>query len=340
MAVAADRREGDVLSDVLRTVRLTGALFFLVDARSPWVEEVPRAAAFSSVLLPEAQHLISYHIVTKGSCWGGLTDGSGSSAALEAGDILVIPHGHPYAMSSPRGLRAPYPPEEVLAFFRGMASGELPLVVTEGGRGPERLQVLCGFLGCDVRPFNPVLAALPPLLHLRRDVTAADDPLGPLIQFALREVRERRPGGRCALLRLSELLFVEVVRRYLASAPADRQGWLSGLRDPQVGHALELLHQRPAFPWTLHRLAREVGLSRSSLADRFTHFVGQPPMRYLARWRMQLAARLLAEGASKVSAVALDVGYDSEAAFSRAFKRIVGMAPAAWRRSTLLAPPR
>lgn len=134
------------------------------------------------------------------------------------------------------------------------------------------------------------------------------------------------------LLRLSEVLFVEVVRRYLDGLAAGQTGWLAGLRDPIVGHALALLHDRPAHSWALEGLAREIGVSRSALADRFTQFVGQPPMRYLAHWRMQIAARSLADGGAKVAALAHDVGYDSEAAFSRAFKKIVGMSPAAWRR--------
>jgi AraC-like DNA-binding protein len=145
------------------------------------------------------------------------------------------------------------------------------------------------------------------------------------------EARQRRSGGRCVLLRLSEVLFVEVVRRYLDTLPSGQSGWLAGLRDPIVGRALAALHDRPVQAWTMERLAKDVGASRSSLAERFTQYVGQPPMRYLAQWRMQLAARLLSDGTAKVSAVALDVGYDSEAAFSRAFKKIVGMAPAAWR---------
>ncbi len=134
-----------------------------------------------------------------------------------------------------------------------------------------------------------------------------------------------------AWLSLSELMFVEVVRQHLAMLPAEQTGWLVGLRDPLVGRALALLHERPARPWTLPRLAKEVGSSRSTLAERFTQFVGLSPMRYLGHWRMQLAARLLADGTGKLSAVASDVGYDSEAAFSRAFKKIVGMAPTNWR---------
>jgi AraC-like DNA-binding protein len=331
--------EGDLLSEVLRSVRLTGALFFLVDATTPWVEELPAASAFANVLLPEAQHVVSYHILIRGSCWGWLAGSPGAPIALEAGDILVIPHGDAYGLSTARGLRASYTSADALAFLRGMASGELPSVVSEGGGGPGRLQVLCGFLGCDVRPFNPVLAALPRLLHLPASAQPEAGRLGPLIQFALFETRDRRPGARCTLLRLSELLFVEAVRRHLAATPAEGPGWLSGLRDPSIGRALCALHERPAQAWTLARLAREVGLSRSTLAERFTHFVGKPPMQYLARWRMQLAARRLAEGAVKVSALARDVGYDSEAAFSRAFKRMTGVAPASWRRvSSALSP--
>jgi len=190
---------------------------------------------------------------------------------------------------------------------------------------------VCGFLGCDVRPFNPLLATLPRLLHVRGAFGATEHPLTKLIELAVAESRQKRAGGECVRLSLSELMFVEVVRQHLAMLPAERTGWLVGLRDPLVGRALALLHERPARPWTLPRLAKEVGSSRSTLADRFTHFVGLSPMRYLGNWRMQLAARLLADGTSKLSAVAADVGYDSEAAFSRAFKKIVGVAPANWR---------
>ncbi len=329
---SADSVTIDVLSDVLRTVRLTGALFFPMEVSSPWVDEIPAATTFARIVLPGAQHVVSYHIVTEGACWAAFL--GGPAAHLEAGDILVIPHGDPYTMSSAPGMRSETPADAVLTFFRQMATGGLPSVVIEGGGGPERAKIVCGFLGCDIRPFNPVLETLPRLVHLRRPpASSAHDRLGHVIEFALAESRQRRSGGQCVLLRLSEVLFVEVVRRYLDALPAGHTGWLAGLRDPIVGHALALLHDRPVHAWTLEGLARDVGISRSTLADRFTQLVGQPPMRYLAHWRMQLAARLLSDGTAKVSAVALDVGYDSEAAFSRAFKKIVGMAPAAWRRS-------
>jgi AraC-like DNA-binding protein len=182
-----------------------------------------------------------------------------------------------------------------------------------------------------VRPFNPLLASLPRLLHIPR-AFVSDDPLGRLIDFAVTESQGRRAGGECVRLRLSELMFVEVVRRYLAALPAEQTGWLAGLRDRFVGRALALLHERPGNPWTLKSLAKEVGLSRSAMAERFTHFVGDPPMQYLTRWRMQAAARLLADGQAKVSAVGHQVGYASEAAFSRAFKKVTGAPPSAWRR--------
>jgi AraC-like DNA-binding protein len=319
----------DVLSDVLRTVRLTGALFFPMDVSAPWVDEVPDAKDFAAIVLPGAQHVVSYHIVRRGQCWAALR--GHAPVRLEAGDILVIPHGDPYMMASAPDLRSTIPADQVLGFFRHMATASAPLVVTEGGGG-ERGQVICGFLGCDIRPFNPVLEALPPVLYLRRRDTRTDR-LSQLVELALEESRERQSGTRCVLLHLSELLFVEVVRTHLDSLTDDAAGWLAGLRDPIAGRALTLLHHAPADDWSLERLAREIGVSRSSLAERFSEVIGQPPMQYLARWRIQLACRLLSDHAAKVSAVALEVGYQSEAAFSRAFKTMTGASPAAWRRS-------
>jgi AraC-like DNA-binding protein len=295
---------------VLRAVRLTGAWFFLVDASSPWWSEIPSGAAIAPAVVPRAQHLVSYHVVAEGRCWAGLADGS--HAWLEAGDVVVIPRGDAYQL----------------------AAGALPRTLVEGGGGPDRVRLACGFLGCDILPFNPILATLPRLLHVRRaDLpgSATGDRLGQLVDLAVAESGAGTAGADCVLLRVSELLFVEVVRRHLAALSPGQTGWLAGLRDPMVGRALGLLHQQPARPWTLETLAREAGLSRSALAERFTHFLDQPPMQYLARWRMQIAARLLADGTAKVSAVAYDVGYDSEAAFSRAFKRAVGVPPATWR---------
>ncbi|HLE71491.1 MAG TPA: AraC family transcriptional regulator [Vicinamibacteria bacterium] len=319
----------DALSDVLRAVRLSGALFFVVDATSPWLVEIPSAAAISPLILPGAGHLISYHVVTEGSFWGGIL--GEPAMRLEAGDVLIVPHGDPYVLSTAKGGESRLSLEENLAFFKSLAAGELPFVLEDGGGGPERLRLVCGFLGCEALPFNPILAALPRLVHVRGPSTALGDRLNRLVEFALDESRENRAGSDCVLLRISELLFIEVVRRHLESLPPEETGWLAGLRDPVVGRALALLHQQPAHPWTLEKLARGAGLSRSALAERFNGFVGQPPMQYLTRWRIQLAAKLLAEDARKVSAVAMEVGYDSEAAFSRAFKKSVGVSPAAWR---------
>ena len=327
----------DVLSDVLRTARLTGAAFFPMEVSSPWVDEVPAAAEFAAIVLPGAEHVVSYHIVRSGGCWAALR--AGPPRRLEAGDVFVVPHGDAYTMGSAPGLRSDLPPRAVLEFFRLMASPSAPSTVTEGGGGTERAQVVCGFLGCDLRSFNPVIDALPRVLYLRRRPgTRADRRLSQLVDLALAESRDRQPGSRSVLLRLSELLFIEVVRRHLESLTGAHTGWLAGLRDPMVGHALARLHDRPADPWSLERLAREIGASRSSLAERFRALVGQPPMRYLTRWRIQLACRRLRDDEAKVSAVALDVGYQSEAAFSRAFKSAVGASPATWRRRHAAAP--
>jgi AraC-like DNA-binding protein len=317
----------DPLSDVLRGVRLTGACFFRVDAGAPWWAEVPAAAEIGRDILPRAQHLVSYHVVTGGRCWAGLPDGTALWA--EAGDVIVVPHGDCYALGSAPGAVGRQPIQAARAFFRALAARELPPTIVEGGAGPARIGVICGFLGCDAVPFNPVLALLPRLLKV---AAREGGRLAPLVAYALEEARCDAPGRDGVLLRISELLFVEVARRLATALPPAQAGWLAALGDPPVARVLGLMHREPARAWTLSSLAREAGLSRTALAERFARLVGQPPIQYLARWRMQLGARLLAEGSAKVGAVARDVGYESEASFSRAFKKATGAAPAAWRR--------
>jgi AraC-like DNA-binding protein len=343
--VAAHRPDGpqapgppdasDTLSDVLEVVRLTGALFFLVEARTPWVAEAPAAPHLVPVILPGAQHVVSYHVVSEGACW---CESPGQPPLrLEKGDVLVVPHGHAYQLGSACGLATGWTLHDALDWFRRMADGRLPFVVTEGGNGPDRLRLVCGFLGCDALPFNPVLSTLPSLLRVRLDADSGPRLKG-LLEFAAAESARARPGGRSVLLRIAELVFVEVLRSYLTTAAQDGASWLSGLRDPLVGRTLARLHAEPARAWSLPELAREVGASRSVLAGRFTSFVGQPPMVYLTRWRMQIAATRLAAGAAPVSAVARDVGYESDGAFCRAFKKVTGVTPGSWRGRAISSP--
>ena len=215
--------ERDVLSDVLRSVRLTGSMYFLVEASTPWATRAPAASAFAAAVLPRAQHLISYHVITAGSCWGGLE--GHAPQRLEAGDILVVPHGAPYFLAAPPETRTGYDDDEAVSFFRRMAAGELSAVVEEGGGGPDRTSFICGFLGCDKKPFNPLLAALPEVIYLRRGARA-DDRMHHLIAFALCELRAPSAGRQETLLRLSELMFIETVRRYLETLPEPHAGWL------------------------------------------------------------------------------------------------------------------
>ncbi len=325
----------DTLSDVLRAIKLTGALFFGVNASSPWSVEVPRAHSFARIILPRAQHVISYHIITQGSGW--VRVGDDPPVQFHEHDILVIPHGDSYAMCSAIDVLAGLTEDHSVEFFRAMAAGQLPATVIEGGGNLPLAHYVCGFLGCDAQPFNPLLGALPRLMRLRRGTGEVSNLLDSLIDLTLGEASGVGPGAQCIRLRLSELMFVEVLRVYLETLHPRQTGWLAGLRDPVVGRSMALLHERPAHGWTLAGLAQEAGVSRSVLAVRFTTLVGCPPMQYLARWRVQLAARQLSDGLVKVSAVGRSVGYDSEAAFSRAFKRISGVSPAEWRHRNLIS---
>ena len=319
--------KADVLSDVLRAVRLTGAVYFDFELSSPWVAEAPASRVIAGTVMPGAQRVIEYHVVARGSCWGHAI--GAEPLLLREGDLILFPQGDAHVISSAAGMRAA---PDLAVFARGTTP--LPLMYEIGGGGPERSRIICGFLGLDERPYNPLLAALPPVIHLSAASQPASGSLPMLLQMALRESGAGRAGAENVLARLSELMFVEAVRLYVETLPTAGQGWLSGLRDPVVGQALAALHGVPKEDWTVEKLARLAGVSRSVLAERFTEMVGQPPMQYLALWRMQLASRLLIDG-EQVAATADAVGYESEAAFSRAFKKLVGQSPATWKRKAL-----
>jgi AraC-like DNA-binding protein len=313
----------DALSDVLGAVRLTGAVFFDLHAGEPWVAETPPGTAIVRSIFPHADHLISFHAIIEGSCWVTVPDEE--PLRVQAGDIVMFPHGHTHVMSSEIGMRNP----PNLALYRRPDESHLPFTLSLGKSTQQTVRIICGFLGCDARPYNPLLMALPNAIHVS-DCTSGT--LGAYLQLALAESKESRIGGECVLSRLSELMFVEVVRRYTESLDFGRADWLSGLRDPNISRAITALHRSPERDWTVQSLAREAGLSRSVLAERFTTFVGLPPMQYLASWRMQLAANELRGGSDSVATIAYRVGYESEAAFSRAFTKSMGEPPSTWRK--------
>lgn len=311
----------DPLSDVLRAVRLSGAYFYLVEAGAPWSVAAMASRELVPHVMPGAEHLIPYHILTAGSCWGGV-EGE-PQVLMEPGDVIVFPQGDPHFMSSDRGRR-------VGQGTPGTAPQRFPEVLRLGPDGSRETAFVCGFLSFDVHPYNPLLSSLPRLIHAQR---IADGWLAQFPRQAIAESRGGRVGSETMLTRLAELMFIEVLRRYVEELPSQQIGWLAGLRDPVVGQALAQLHERPAHPWTLAELAHAVAASRTVVAERFTRLVGLPPMTYLTQWRLQLAAERLASGAAKVATIADEVGYESEAAFSRAFKRATGTSPAAWRRA-------
>jgi AraC-like DNA-binding protein len=323
----------DVLSDVLRSVRLRGALFFYVSGNRNWAAEAPQSRDIAAAVMPDSEHVMEYHVITRGSCWGAIV--GEPPVRLNTGDIVLFPHGDAHVISSAPGMRAPADVQgyyehktDQLPFTLHYEALEMRADVVSDEAGDTAL--VCGFLGCDVRPFNPLIATLPRLLHLR--ATGNQDWIAQFMRQAVLESKNKRPGGEAMLERMSEMMFVDAVRRYVDTLPENSRGWLAGLRDRFVGRALSLMHNAPATEWTVDELGRRVGLSRSALHERFLEMIGQPPMQYLANWRMQVAATLLRNTNATVASVAQDVGYDSEAAFARAFKRLVGRPPAAWRR--------
>ena len=319
----------DALSDVLRVVRLSGAIYLDGEFSAPWCVIGRADSELCEGYLTSSERIVSFHFITGGACWARLPDDPASALRIEAGEILVVPQGESHILGSATNLQ-PVSSSAMLARHLQSTPGQI-VKLRHGGDGPVT-RMVCGFLGSENVLENPLLSALPRIFKV--DMRGAHTTwLESSLQFAAAEAAQTRSGSATVLGKLSELLFVEAIRRYIDTLPADQKGWLAGLRDRFVGRALGLLHTRPAENWTVEDLAKEVGLSRSALAQRFGEFVGAPPMQYLARWRLQLAAQQLRGGSKTLAVVAEGVGYESEAAFNRAFKREFGMSPAAWRRA-------
>jgi AraC-like DNA-binding protein len=318
----------DVLSDVLRAVRLTGAVYFDVNARAPWIAATPPIATICGKVMPDFEHVISFHIMLDGECWARLADESQQPIRLETGDAVLFAGGDAHFMSTEARERS----TPNMDLYYRPTDRPLPFVLRELGGSGRSSRFVCGYFGSDARPFNPIVTALPKILHVRGS-SGSGKLTHDLIRAALRETEAPSAGCETILSKLAELMFLEAVRQHIETLPSESTGWLAALRDDAVGAALRLMHGRPAEPWTLESLAHGVGMSRSVFADRFARIMGVPAMHYLSNWRLQLAANLLLGQRLSVAQAAAEVGYESEAAFNRAFKKQVGVPPGAWRRA-------
>jgi len=313
----------DVLSEVLKVVKLQGALFFNGEFSSPWSFCSPRSRNVAPYVAPGAHHVIIYHLVTEGQASARLMDGP--RIALDAGDIVIFPHGDEHILENG-------PPTTAMDMVKELARVfSQGLKLSRHGGGGVVTKFVCGFMACEPRLSQVFLSGLPPVFKVSIRNDAAGRWLENSIRFSVNEADDSRAGREAVLAKLSEVLFVETLRAYIAHLPADQTGWLAGARDAEVGKALALMHRNPAEPWTIASLAKEAGLSRSVLAERFRHYLNEPPMTYLTRWRLQLGAQMLTSTSYSVAQIAAEVGYESETAFNRAFKREFAVPPARFR---------
>jgi AraC-like DNA-binding protein len=313
----------DAFSDVLRVIRLAGGVFLEAEFSAPWCINGKISADHCKPFLVTPRHIIASHFVAAGQM--RLVSDGDEPVDVRAGELVLLPHNDAHAFGSDLDAAAT-PAHKVM---QPPQTGGIARIQYGGGGAVTR--VLCGFLGSETA-FDPLLSALPKVLKLDLRAITSGAWIESSFRFAVSEIAAGRMGSTAVIAKLSELLFVEAVTQYVAGLPAERRGWLAGLRDPQIGRALALLHSRSVEPWTADSLAAEVSMSRSAFAERFTSLVGQPPMHYLALWRMHVAAQRLRESHDSMAKVAFSVGYESEAAFSRAFKRQFGVAPGIWRR--------
>ncbi len=299
---------------------------------APWSLRSPPSHTVAPYLAPTGGHVIIFHLLTEGRASARVDEGD--NVSLQPGDVVIFPHGDSHIMENgPPTVTSDYGKDVERIFAEG-------LKVNRRGGGGAVTKFICGYMACEPRLSTVFLGGLPSVfkVSVRDGVTGGW--LENSIRFSVEEACASRAGSAAVLARLSETLFVETLRRYIAALPDDQTGWLAGARDPEVGRALALLHRQPSHPWTIAGLAKEVGAARSVLAERFRRFLGQPPMAYLTQWRLQLGAQMLTSTSHSVSQIASEAGYESEAAFNRAFKREFGLPPARFRIQAKTAPPK
>jgi AraC-like DNA-binding protein len=319
----------DALSEVLGVIRLTGAVFLEMELRAQWSYLTAPARKIADVLMPDADHVIPYHLLMEGKCFARLVDGD--FVELAEGDLVMFPAGDRHVLATASDASLTLEPTEISGESLDLLRRN-EIVPLKVGNSGSATRIVCGYLACDKRLAEPILRSLPRLLKVgMRDGTTAAW-VHSSIRYSVAQSGSSRPGSAMVLARLSEVLFAEAIRQHMDTLPPNETGWLAALRDRYVGRALALLHEQPAQPWTVDELAHKVGLSRSALGQRFASLIGTPPIEYLMRWRILLAAKRLRESGAPIIAVAADVGYESEAAFNRAFKREFGLPPGAWRR--------
>lgn len=315
----------DVVDDILRSMRLTGAVFLDAEFTAPWCVTAQVGPQDCQPFMTPPAHIIAYHYVIE----GGVCLFLEGAPTLEAqgGDLLIFVRNDAHVLASGPGLR-PVSGDDLI-----QPPGPDGIARIRLGGGGARARIFCGFLGTEDRS-NPIVASLPPVLKLSLDAAGLGEWIEASMRYAVGRFVDADPAAASELGQLSEILFTEAVRRYVKSSPEDATGWVAGLRDPVVARALALVHTRFAKPWSLDELAREAGISRSALGERFARHVGMSPMRYLNHRRLQEAADMLRHGSWPVSRIANEVGYESEAAFSRSFKRAFDCSPAAFRKLT------
>jgi AraC-like DNA-binding protein len=303
----------DPLGDALRNVRMTGAFYCRSELTEPWGLTLP----------PLPEHLW-FHAPIRGRCW--LEADGGDSCLLEAGGLALVPHGEGHRLRSEPGVSAP----DILEVEREPVSGRYELL--RHGGGGEAAVVICGAVRLDGAAAPNLRRLLPPVLVAGPVATPRAEWMHTLLGLMGAEAEARRAGSEAVVTRLADVVVTLAVRAWMENDAGGRTGWVAALRDKQIGRALTLMHRQPELRWTVDTLARRVAMSRSAFATRFNELVGEPPMGYLARWRMELAHMALRDEGVPVSQVARRLGYQSEAAFSRAFKRMMGVSPGAVRR--------
>jgi len=313
----------DVLSEILKVVKLKGALFYNVEFSFPWCVRAASSQGLANHFKAGVEHVIVYHLLTEGRA--SIRLDSGQRMTLNAGDLVMIPHGDPHIMENGSACQ---PIDDSEQLGEVLAQG---LKLWRVGGGGEVTKIVCGYMACDPRLSQVFLSGLPSVFKISIRNDASGQWLEKSIRFSVDQRGEPHAGGEAVLAKLSEVLFVEALRAYITSLPAEQTGWLAGARDAEVSKALSLMHQKPADPWTIATLAQHAGVSRSVLAERFRHFLGEPPMAYLMRWRLQLGAEMITSTNYSVAQIASEVGYESEAAFNRAFKREFTLPPARFR---------